>query len=73
MSISMVSLADRYTLHQENLSKELTALLCSVVFDPPFDSDGHFSKEDFLQEQRQTLETIDEEFNDKRTYAETAL
>ncbi len=69
MSISMVSLADRYTLHQENLSKELTALLCSVVFDPPFDSDGHFSKEDFLQEQRQTLETIDAEFNDKRTYA----
>ena len=52
-------LSDRYTLHQENLSKELTALLCSVVFDPPFDSGGHFSKEDFLQEQRQTLETID--------------
>lgn len=69
MSISMVSLADSYTLYQENLSKELTELLCSIVFDPPFDANGLFPEEDFLQEQRQALETIDAEFNDKRTYA----
>ncbi len=69
LSISMVSLADSYTLYHENLSKELTELLCSIVFDPPFDSNGLFSAEDFHQEQRQALETIDAEFNDKRTYA----
>lgn len=69
LSISAVGLADRYTLKQEALSKELIQLLCSVVFDPPFDADGQFQLEDFQQEQRQALETIDAEFNDKRTYA----
>ena len=68
LSISTVGLADRFTLHGESVSKELAELLCSIIFDPPFEN-GTFRQEDFRQEIRQTVELIDSEFNDKRIYA----
>ncbi len=68
LSISAVGIADAFTLHGESVSKELAELLCSIVFDPPFEN-GTFRREDFDQEVRQTLELMDSEFNDKRIYA----
>lgn len=68
LSVCAVGLADRYALAGENISMELSRLLCSVIFDPPF-VDGLFPENDFEQERRQTVELIDSEFNDKRTFA----
>ena len=68
LSISTVGLADQFTLNGESVSKELAELMCSIIFDPPFEN-GTFRQEDFNQEIRQTIELIDSEFNDKRIYA----
>ena len=37
MSVSVSGLADRYALDGENISGELSSLLCSVIFDPPLE------------------------------------
>ncbi|WP_195983416.1 pitrilysin family protein [Clostridium sp. D33t1_170424_F3] len=68
LTISACGLADRYALDGESISRELGDLLCSILFDPPFE-DGLFPQDGFEQEKRQTIELIDSEFNDKRTYA----
>lgn len=68
ISIAVAGLADRYALHGESISKELSQLLCSILFDPPL-VDGLFPQDGFDQEKRQTIEMIDSDFNDKRTYA----
>lgn len=68
LTISACGLADRYALDGELISRELGNLLCSILFDPPFE-DGLFPQDGFEQEKRQTIELIDSEFNDKRTYA----
>lgn len=68
LSVSASGIADRYALNGESVCAELSRLLCSVIFDPPFE-DGAFPAEGFEQEKRQTLEMIDSEFNDKRVYA----
>lgn len=68
LSISASGIADRYALSGESISTELSKLLCSIIFDPPFEN-GLFSKDGFDQEKRQTIELIDSEYNDKRTYA----
>lgn len=69
LSVSASGIADRYALEQERISEELSKLLCSVLFDPPFDADGLFPQDSVEQEKRQTIELIDSEYNDKRTYA----
>ncbi|MEG1427694.1 MAG: insulinase family protein, partial [Oscillospiraceae bacterium] len=61
--------ANRYALDGENLSEELTELICSAVFSPVMDEECMFPEEFFNQERRQLLETIDSDFNDKKTYA----
>ncbi len=68
LSVSASGIADRYSLHGESVSAELSRLLCSIVFDPPFE-EGMFPRAGFEQEKRQMLEQIDSEFNDKRLYA----
>jgi len=68
LSLSASGIADRYALNGESISTELSELLCSIIFDPPFE-DGLFSQDGFDQEKRQTIELIDSEYNDKRTYA----
>ena len=37
LSISTVGLADQFTLNGESVSKELAELMCSIIFDPPFE------------------------------------
>jgi len=68
LAVCAVGLADRYALNGENISLELAKLLCSIIFDPPFEK-GLFPQDGFDQEKRQTVEMIDSEYNDKRTYA----
>lgn len=68
ISFSAAGLDDRYALDGESVSSELAELLCSIMFDPDL-SDGHFNTEDVEQERRQLIESIDADFNDKRTYA----
>lgn len=68
LAISAIGLADRFALNGENISMELAKLLCSIIFDPPFEN-GLFPQEGVDQEKRQTVEMIDSEYNDKRIYA----
>jgi predicted Zn-dependent peptidase len=68
LAVCAVGLADRYALNGENISLELAKLLCSIIFDPPFEN-GLFPQDGFDQEKRQTVEMIDSEYNDKRIYA----
>nr|WP_319488125.1 pitrilysin family protein [uncultured Caproiciproducens sp.] len=68
LSLSASGIADRYALNGESISTALSKLLCSILFDPPFEN-GLFSQDGFEQEKRQTIELIDSEYNDKRTYA----
>ena len=68
LSLSASGIADRYALEGEAISGELAKLLCSIFFDPPL-VDGLFPEDGFEQEKRQTMELIDSEYSDKRTYA----
>jgi len=68
LSLSASGIADRYSLSGESISTELSKLLCSIIFDPPFEN-GLFPQDGFEQEKRQTIELIESEYNDKRTYA----
>lgn len=68
LSVSASGIADRYSLKGEQIAAELSRLLCSMVFDPPFE-DGLFPQDGFVQERRQLIEMLRSEFNDKRAYA----
>jgi len=68
LSLSASGIADRYALNGESISTALSKLLCSIIFDPPFE-DGLFPQDGFDQEKRQTIELIESEYNDKRIYA----
>lgn len=68
LSVSVTGLADRYALEGEQISGELSRLLCSMLFEPPL-QDGLFPQDGFEQEKRQMIETLDSEFGDKRLYA----
>ena len=68
LSLSASGIADRYALEGEAISGELAKLLCSILFDPPL-VDGLFPEDGFEHEKRQTMELIDSEYSDKRTYA----
>lgn len=70
MTVSAGGIANRYALEKEDLTAELTKVLCAALFDPVLEN-GLFREDDFLQEQRQTLGQIDAEFSDKRSYALT--
>ena len=52
LSISASGLDDRYTLEDESVAKELSLLLCGVLFDPNL-SGGAFVSDDVEQERRQ--------------------
>ena len=68
LSVSASGLDDRYTLEGESVAKELSLLLCGVLFEPNLSGEA-FVSEDVEQERRQLLDVIDSEFNDKRIYA----
>lgn len=69
LTITATGIADDYCFEGESISQDLAKLICQMVFEPPFDETGNFREEDFKQEKRQTLENIEAEYNDKRSYA----
>lgn len=68
LSFSISGIDDRYALGDDVASKELSDLLCDVIFNP-FITDGAFDNTECEQERRQLLDMIDSEFNEKRIYA----
>ena len=68
INISAHGISDAYSIGGESVYEELAQLLCGALFEPNA-ADGAFSREDFLQEQRQLIDSIDAQFNDKRAYA----
>lgn len=68
LTLSVSGIDDRYTLNGETISKEFVNLLCSMIFRPKLENCA-FCKNDFDQEKRQLIESIDAEYNEKRTYA----
>lgn len=72
LKITAAGLDDRYTLDRESVARELSALICSVIFEPNV-SNKSFSEDELNQERRQLLDLIDSEFNDKRIYANNRM
>lgn len=72
LTLSASGLDDRYTLEGESVARELSLLLCGVIFEPNL-QDGAFVAGEVEQERRQLLDLIDSEFNDKRVYANGQL
>lgn len=70
LTISVSFLDDKFTLNNENLSSELTQLLCNILFDPLLEN-GTFKEENVDQEKRQLIELIESEYNDKKIFAKT--
>ena len=68
LKISVSGLDDRYSLDDVSIAKELSELLCSVIFEPNV-KDNAFIESELEQERRQLLDVIDSEFNEKRIYA----
>lgn len=68
LTLSASGLDDRYALDGEIISKELSLLLCGVLFEPYLKGNS-FVESEVEQERRQLLDLIDSEFNDKRIYA----
>ena len=59
---------DKYALDSVKISKELTELLCSALFEPNIQENAFLGSE-FAGERRQLIEELDSEFNEKRLYA----
>ena len=72
LTLSASGLDDRYTLGGESVARELSQLLCGVIFEPNL-KDNAFLQEEVEQERRQLLDLIDSEFNEKRIYANAQL
>lgn len=68
LTFSISGIDDRYALDDEIISKELSDLLCDVLFNP-FVKDGAFDAVECEQERRQLVDMIDSEINEKRIYA----
>ena len=72
LTITASGLDDRYAFEGESVARELSLLLCSVIFEPNV-THGAFDEGEVEQERRQLLDVIDSEFNDKRIYANDRL
>ncbi len=59
---------DRYSFNNEKLSKELSELLCKIIFEPNV-NDESFDEKEVEQCKREQIDMIDSLFNDKRIYA----
>lgn len=68
LTVAVSFLDDKFVLNGENLSSQLTQLLCDIIFDPLLEN-GIFKAENVEQERRQLIELIDSEYNDKKVLA----
>ncbi|MGN0665217.1 MAG: EF-P 5-aminopentanol modification-associated protein YfmF [Huintestinicola sp.] len=68
ITISAVSIADKYALEGEKLSIEIIKLLNGAIFAPHMSGDT-FCTDDFHLKKQELLDDIDADINDKRFYA----
>ncbi len=73
ISLTASGLDDRYAFGGESVAKELSQILCSVIFEPNLNEDNTFVESELEQERRQLYDLIDSEYNDKRLYANSQL
>lgn len=72
LSLSLVSIDDRFSLRGESVLKEGISLLLSCLFKPDITPDG-FKSENIEREKRLLIEKIESEKDDKRIYALTRM
>lgn len=68
LSLSMTCLDDRFALTDESIVEQCAQLLASMIFSPNCKS-GSFGADNLAMEKRLLIQRIEEELNDKRTYA----
>ena len=68
LSLSLTCLDDRFALTDESIAQQCAELLASLIFSPNCKS-GSFGAENLAAEKRLLIQRIEEELNDKRTYA----
>ncbi len=69
LTVAAAGISNRYAFDGENIAERLTALISSAVFDPLIEDDGYFPEDSIRQEKRQLLETINANYNDKKSWA----
>lgn len=68
LSLGITCLADKFALDGESIGIEAAELLASLIFKPNCEN-GSFGEEALAAEKRLLIQRIEEEINDKRTYA----
>lgn len=68
LNLSIASLADKFALGGESIASESAHLLSELLFKPNCEN-GAFSEEALAMEKRLLIRRIEEELDDKRTYA----
>ncbi len=68
LNLSLTFLDDRFALTDESIAEQCAKLLASMIFSPNCKS-GSFGAENLAAEKRLLIQRIEEELNDKRTYA----
>ncbi len=68
LTLSLTFLDDRFALTEESIAEQCAKLLASMIFSPNCKS-GSFGAENLAAEKRLLIQRIEEELNDKRTYA----
>lgn len=68
LTLSITCIADKFALENESIQLEAAQLLSDIIFKPNV-KNGSFGAEALATEKRLLIQRIEEEFNDKRTYA----
>ena len=68
LTLSITCLADKFALENESIQLEAAQLLSDIIFKPNV-KNGSFGDDALATEKRLLIQRIEEEFNDKRTYA----
>lgn len=68
LSLSLTCLDDRFALTEESIAEQCAELLAGMIFNPNC-KNGSFGAENLNAEKRLLIQRIEEELNDKRTYA----
>ena len=68
LTLSITSLADKFALDDESIQLEAAQLLSDIIFKPNV-KNGSFGAEALATEKRLLIQRIEEELNDKRSYA----
>ena len=68
LSLSLTCLDDRFALTEESIAEQCAQLLAGMIFNPNC-KNGSFGADNLNAEKRLLIQRIEEELNDKRTYA----